>query len=133
VYNLYKTSNNDSYKNIENFVSNLKGLNNKKKKKNNFSNTNSDDNDNSNSDSKLDFKKSLRKLKSKKSGTTFDDLFKATENMDPDKLSFENMKNELIKYNNSFRKEKFKNNSKSTAESFEKFQLYKEKFFEIFK
>ena len=130
VYNLYKTSNDDNYKNIENF-SILKGLNNKKKKNNN-SNTNSDDNDNDNND-KLDFKNSLRKLKSKKTGTTFDDLFKATEDMDPEKISFENMKNDLFKYNNSFKKEKFKNNSKNTAESFEKFNLYKEKFFEIFK
>ena len=43
------------------------------------------------------------------------------------------MKEEFYKYNNSFKKEKYKNNSKSTAYSFEKFAFYKEKFFEIFK
>ena len=43
------------------------------------------------------------------------------------------MKNELNKYYQSFNKEKFKNNSKDTRESFEKFALYKEKFFELFK
>ena len=43
------------------------------------------------------------------------------------------MKKELIKYYRSFNKEKFKNNSKSTSESFEKYSLYKEKFFELFK
>jgi len=43
------------------------------------------------------------------------------------------MKEELNNYYNSFNKEKFNNNSKNTAESFEKFSLYKEKFFEIFK
>jgi hypothetical protein len=43
------------------------------------------------------------------------------------------MKKELSIYNKSFTKEKFKNNSNNTSESFEKFALYKEKFFELFK
>lgn len=132
VYNYYKTD--DDNLAIENFESILKGLNSnknnndiKKKKKNN--NNNSDDD----SYTSLSIKKSLKSLKSKKTGTTFDDLFKATENMDPDKLTIESMQKELSKYYDTFKKEKFKNNSKSTAESFEKFKFYKEQFFNIFK
>jgi hypothetical protein len=141
VYNLYANNNDNFYTeplDIENFESVLKGLNknnNKKKKKTN-SNNNDNDYDNSNDNlsyNSLELKKSLKKLKSKKTGTTFDDLFKATENMNPDKLSLTNIKEELFNYNNSFKKEKFKNISQNTAESFEKFGLYKEKFFEIFK
>ena len=43
------------------------------------------------------------------------------------------MYNKLADYKESFNKEKFKNNSKNTAESFEKFAFYKEQFFNIFK
>ena len=132
IYNLYKTSNTNY--SIENFESILKGLNNnnsnKKKKKNN---NNSDNNDNKDKKNIFNFKKSFNKLKSEKTGTTFDDLFKATENMDTSKLSFSNMTEELSKYYDSFDKTKFKNNSKSSAESFDKFKLYKEQFFNIFK
>ena len=128
IYNLYKSCNTISnYENIENF-SILEDLNNnsdkkKKKKKNN----------NDNDDNILDFKKSIKSLKSKKTGTTFDDLFKAAEDMKPEKLSMTHMLKELSKYNDSFKKEKFNNNSKNTAESLEKFKFYKEQFFNIFK
>ena len=71
-------------------------------------------------------------IKSNKT-TTFDDIIKMTENIDPDKYSIENMYKKLEDYKASFNKEKFKNNSKSTAESFEKFAFYKEQFFNIFK
>ena len=71
-------------------------------------------------------------IKSNKT-TTFDDIIKITENIDPDKYSIENMYNKLADYKESFNKEKFKNNSKNTAESFEKFAFYKEQFFNIFK
>lgn len=71
-------------------------------------------------------------IKSNKT-TTFDDIIKMTENIDPDKYSIENMYNNLTDYKSSFNKEKFKNNSKNTAESFEKFAFYKEQFFNIFK
>ena len=134
VYNYYKKSNDSIY--IENFESILKDLN-KKKKNKKKNNNDSDDNDSNNSNSlnysNSEIKKQLSALKSKKTGTTFDDLFKASENMNPEKISISNMQKELSKYYNSFNKEKFKNNSKSTAESFEKFAFYKEKFFEIFK
>ena len=130
---------NHNIENIENFESILSGLKNKKKKEN-FS-KNSDNSDNldklnnqTKSKNKTDsyIKNSLRKLKSKTSGTTFDDLLNETEFMDPERLSLESMQKDLANYSNSFKKEKFKNNSKSTAESFEKFGFYKEKFFEIF-
>jgi len=155
VYNLYKKCNNinnfiinDERVEIENFEDKKKYLKkNKNKNKNNNNNNNdnnTDNNNNNNNDTDntdntdngktiLDFKKSIRKMKSKKTGTTFDDLFKATEKMDADKLSVENMNNNLSDYYNSFKKERFKNNSKNTAESFEKFAFYKEQFFNIFK
>ena len=143
VYNLHKTSKNsynfvdyddyNEFDNIESFDSILKDLNKKKKKKNNNKKSNNDAK--LNNDDKpeiLGLKKSIKKLKSKKTGTTFDDLFKAAEEIDPDRLSISNMQKNLSDYNDSFKKEKFKNNSKNTAEAFEKFGFYKEKFFEIF-
>ena len=132
VYNLY--INNNENINTENFESVLKGLNNKKNSKNNnSSDSKKDNNDDFEKIKKLKIKKKLSSLKSKTTGTSFDDVFKATENMDPDRLSLLSINADLSKYYNSFKKEKFKNNSKNTAESFEKFGLYKEKFFEIFK
>jgi hypothetical protein len=71
-------------------------------------------------------------IKSNKS-TTFDDIISITETIDPNKYSIDNMYKNLSDYKSSFNKEKFKNNSKSTAESFEKFAFYKEQFFNIFK
>jgi len=144
-YKSYKNSDMFENHNVENFQSILSGLK-KKKKKENFSKNskNSDNLDNLDNLDKLNnqtkskkktdsyIKNSLRKLKSKTSGTTFDDLLNETEFMDPERLSLESMQKDLANYSNSFKKEKFKNNSKSTAESFEKFKFYKEKFFEIF-
>ena len=63
---------------------------------------------------------------------TFDDIIKASENMDPDKISINNIFSNISEYKQSFDKAKFKNNSKTTAEAFEKFGLYKEQFFNIF-
>ena len=68
-----------------------------------------------------------------KKKATFDDLFKATENMDPNRYSRQSIFNNVSEYKESFNKEIFKNNSKTTAEAFEKFSLYKEQFFNIFK
>jgi hypothetical protein len=65
--------------------------------------------------------------------STFDDIIKASENMDPDKISINNIFNKISEYKQSFDKVKFKNNSKTTAEAFEKFGLYKEQFYNIFK
>ena len=43
-----------------------------------------------------------------------------------------NNPNSFLDYKKSFSKEKFKNNSKNTSESIEKFAFYKQKFYEIF-
>jgi len=123
VYNLYKNDINNN--NVEHFGI-LDKLNNKNRKR---TKENYEDNDNK---SILKYPKAIRSLKTK-SGSTFEDILRDSESIDPDKFSYESMKKELIKYYRSFNKEKFKNNSKSTSESFEKYSLYKEKFFELFK
>lgn len=140
IYKLYKndSQNQGQYNDIETFESVLNKLKTKKSKgKNNNNSDNSDNSSNSNnSDSKNKIFNDYFKSKSSKfsnSGTTFDDLLKQTEKMDPDKYTLANMRKTISDYNNSFKKEKFKNNSKNTSESLEKFSLYKEKFFEIFK
>ena len=119
LYKLYindnKNSKNSNYNNIiEHFgiiekMKNISKNKTKNQKKQKFSNTNS------------------------KKKATFDDLFKATEHMDPERYSLNNMFSGLSEYKESFNKAKFKNNSKNTAEAFEKFALYKEQFFNIFK
>ena len=108
VFVLYKLYNNDKF--IEHFgvLEKMKNIS-KKKKKEKFSNTDS------------------------KKKTTFDDLIKTTEKMSLENNSMEDIYKKLQEYKDSFNKDKFKNNSKNTAESLEKFQLYKDKFFEIFK
>lgn len=107
IFVFYKLYNNDKI--IEHFgvLEKMKNIS-KKKKKNKFSD-----------------------IKSKKT-TTFDDLITKTENMSNNN-SIANFSKKLREYKDSFNSAKFKNDSKSTAESFEKFALYKEKFFEIFK
>ena len=65
--------------------------------------------------------------------TKFNKLMKNTENIYKEKDNSISFMDSINKYKQSFKKEKFKNNSKNTAESFEKFALYKDKFFEIFK
>uniref|UniRef100_A0A6C0EYL0 Uncharacterized protein n=1 Tax=viral metagenome TaxID=1070528 RepID=A0A6C0EYL0_9ZZZZ len=138
IYKLYKndSQNQGQYNNIETFESVLNKLNTKKGKgKNNNNSDNSDKSDNSDSKKNKIFNDYFKSKSSKFSntGTTFDDLLKQTEKMDPDKYTLANMRKTISDYNNSFKKEKFKNNSKNTSESLEKFSLYKEKFFEIFK
>ena len=133
AYNLYKNDNDNSkdYDNNNYFehFGILDKIKKKKRNKENFKDT-KEKYDNTNS---LKYHKSIRNLKSKKTGTTFEDILKSSEEIKPQKLTIESMKNELNKYYQSFNKEKFKNNSKDTRESFEKFALYKEKFFELFK
>ena len=137
VYKLYKNdsdndNDNDRYEYVEHF-----GILNKIKKKNRKKNNNNNSNSNKKDgfgDTKISkYHNSVRSLKSEKDGMSFEDVLKAGEAIDPNVLTIEHMKNELLKYSRSFNKEKFKNNSKNTAESFEKFALYKEKFFELFK
>ena len=67
-----------------------------------------------------------------KKKATFDDLYTEAEKLHPEKYTIDSMKQSFLDYKESFNKEKFKNNSNSTAEAFEKFAYYKEKFYEIF-
>lgn len=107
-YKLNNTDTNDFFNTLENF-SNLNKLKNNKK---NYSNN--------------------TKKNKKKTKYTFDDVITMSETLHPEKYTITNIKNELIKYYNSFNKEKFNNNSKDSAEALDKFKLYKQKFFEIF-
>ena len=140
VFNLYKNDNdndndNDNHNYLEHFgiLNKIKKKNNKKNNKNNNNNNNKENYEDTKPSNISKYHNSVRALKSDKSGMTFEDLLKAGESVDTSKLSIESMKNELYKYNKSFSKEKFKNNSKNTTEAFDKFALYKEKFFELFK
>ena len=148
-YNLYKKNN---VENFESVLSKMKNKNsNSKNSKAKYSkekyssdtddDTNDDVNDNANNNTNdenisknitKNLQKSLNSLKSKKTGTTFEDLLNETEQMNPEKYTLANIHKSLSDYSKSFKKEKFNNNSKNTAESFEKFAFYKEKFFEIF-
>jgi hypothetical protein len=131
LYNLYRNDNKNENNNA-NFIEQFGILDKiKKNKKNSNINKNKKENYEDTSDTSK-YHKSIKALKTK-SGTSFEDLLKAGEAIDTSKMSIESMKNELYLYNKSFSKEKFKNNSQNTRESFEKFGLYKEKFFELFK
>lgn len=115
--------NTDNTDNIEHFQSILKKL------KTTSNNSERFDNVNINvSSSKENKRKS--KIKSK---LTFDDLVKETEDIDPSKYTISSLKNGLFSYVNSFKKEKFKNTTGTTTEALEKFDYFKEKFYEIFK
>lgn len=79
-------------------------------------------------------KKSNKKLgKKKKSGVSFDDLVTEAEDMDPDKYTVDNIKNNFFNYLESFQKAKFKNVSGTTNEALEKLTFFKDQFFQIFK
>ena len=76
--------------------------------------------------------KNLRK-KSRKGGVSFDDLVTEAEDMDPERYTVDNIKNNFFTYLESFQKAKFKNVTGTTDEALEKFEFFKDKFFEIFK
>ena len=127
-YTSKKTTNNEFFNIYENFESKLSKL-----KNNNSTKLNSSKNSSKNI-SKNSSKNSKKNSKKNSSNTTytFDDVLTMSEELHPEKYTIDNIKDEVMKYANSFKKEKFKNNSKDTTESLEKFKLYKEKFFEIF-
>jgi hypothetical protein len=110
IYKLYYQKN-DKYNTMEHFGI-LKNLKSKKKSKNNF--------------------KNIPKTKNTKDDISFDELVKSSENFSKEKDKLSNITDSILNYKNSFKHSKFKNNSASTAEAFEKFGLYKEKFLEIF-
>lgn len=100
---------------VENFESSLASLSNNKKKK--------------------EKQKIINRLKfTNISGEkkTLDDLINDVSTIDLDKTNPYNMKDELVEYINSFGKGKIGKKSNNSAESLDKYKLFKEKFFEIF-
>lgn len=117
IYKLFKKQSTQNNENIENFESILNKLNKSKNKYNNKQKKRSQKSNFSNT---------------KNTKTTLDDLVAEAEEIEPEKYSIGNIKQEIIDYANSFRKEKFNNTTGTTQEALEKFKLFKEKFFEIF-
>jgi hypothetical protein len=72
-------------------------------------------------------------IKIKKSKLTFDDIVKEAEEMDPGHYTVDNIKKDFFNYIESFRKAKFENVTGTTNEALDKFSLFKDKFFEIFR
>ncbi len=73
------------------------------------------------------------KKKARSGGVSFDDLITEAEDMDPERYTVDNIKNNFFSYVESFQKAKFKNITGTTDEALEKFGFFKDKFFEIFK
>jgi hypothetical protein len=117
--NNYEVNNN----NVEHFESILSKL-----KTNKHTNTNN----NKNKNNKNNNKNNKNNMKNKKN-ITFDELITKSEKFAKEKDNLESITDALAKYKKIFKSDKFKNNSQSTAESFEKFGFYKEKLFELFK
>ena len=111
LFNTYKNNSSENIENFENILRKLKANSKEIKRTSRFKNTNN------------------VKLKKK---VTFDDLLKETEDMDVEKYSISNIKKNFFDYVNSFKKDKFKNTSGTTTEALEKFDYFKEKFYEIF-
>lgn len=128
-YKLYKKNINDTY--IENF-SLIKKL--KKSSKNNITNILKKNNSNNlNNSNKSKLKNNFKNISNKNKETTFNELMNKSEAFTKEKDKLLSFTDTIEKYKKSFNHKKFKNNSKNTAESFEKFALYKEKFFDLFK
>lgn len=111
LFNTYKNNSSENIENFENILRKLKANSKEIKRTSRFKNTNN------------------VKLKKK---VTFDDLLKETEDMDVEKYSISNIKKNFFDYVKSFKKDKFKNTSGTTTEALEKFDYFKEKFYEIF-
>ena len=126
TYNLYSNditnyevnnNNHNNHNTIEHFESILSKLNRNKNNKNNNKNKSKSKNNKTN----------------KNKSITFDELISNSEKFAKEKDNLESITDALEKYKKIFKSNKFKNNSQSTAESFEKFGFYKEKLFELFK
>ena len=116
---------------IEAFENKLEKLKNSNKNKNKSGKRNNKLNKKKNSNSNKDGGGDSSDGEGRKKAT-FNDLMKETESMNIEKYSYDNIKQDVLDYYKSFNKEKFKNDSKDTAEALDKFSLYKKKFFEIF-
>ena len=127
TYKLYNDDSNDDSNNDSNhdntinnnYIENFESVLSKLKKKNN-----------NNNDTK---KKNKNKNNNTKKSVTFDEMVSKSEKFAKEKDDLESITDALSKYKKVFNAKKFKNDSKSTAESFEKFHFYKEKLFELFK
>ena len=106
--------------NIEHFESILSKL--KTTKNNNKNNNKNSKNNNKNNSTKKN-----------KKGISFNELINNSEKLTQEKANVESITDALEKYKKIFKSPKFKNNSKTTAESFEKFALYKKHFLDLFK
>ena len=115
IDNLNNLDNLNNPDNIERFESVLQTLKDNKKSENNTTIFKTSNN-------KSNFKKKVR----------FDDIINDAESIDVGKYTIDNIKKSFFTYINSFGKDKFKNVSGTTTESFEKFGYFKDKFFEIF-
>lgn len=75
------------------------------------------------------------KAKKRKNKYTIEDVINRSEKLQNgiSQISADYLKQQAVDYYKSFKKEKFSAKSDSTADSFEKLNLYKEKFFDIFK
>jgi len=88
---------------------------------------------NSNARNKNSNSNNTSKRKKNSSKVSFDDLITEAEDMNPNRYTVDNIKNDFFTYLESFQKAKFKNVSGTTDEALEKFGFFKDKFFEIFK
>jgi len=116
LYNTIRKNGLEEFENIENFESILKKLKTNNKQNNNNSGSFKKKNTNTNTNT------NNVKLKKK---VTFEDLLKETEDMNVEKYSISNMKQNFFGYINSFKKDKFKNITGTTNESLEKFDYFK--------
>ena len=124
TYKLYSNDmTNTNSNSIENFESILTKLKTNNKKNNNNNNTNNNNNNNKTKNNKTNKNKSI----------TFDEIISKSEKFSKEKDNLESITDALAKYKKIFKSNKFKNNSQSTAESFEKFGFYKDKLFDLFK
>jgi hypothetical protein len=127
TYKLYSNdthNHNHNHNNtIENFESILSKL---KTNKKNSNNTKNKSNNKSNNKTKNNNNKNKKEI-------TFDEIITNSEKFSKEKDNLESITDALAKYKKIFKSNKFKNNSQSTAESFEKFGFYKDKLFDLFK
>lgn len=150
TYKIFKQIRDNDTDDIENFESSInkfirKKNNNKKSNKSNNSNNSknhkiskvsktSNTNNSSNTDKTSNINKSKSNFAnlSSDSGITFDELIGKTEKMNLKKYSITNVKDDILDYLDSFKKEKFRNETGSSNEYLDQLGYFKDKFFEIF-
>ena len=114
---LYKMQ--DNLNHIEHFESKLKRFKTHNKKKNKFGNI-----------AKKKNKEQFKDTKNKK--ISVNNLLSRAKNLTVSETSFEHIKNELSKYNKSFKNEQFNDTGNATQDLVNKYTFFKNKLFEIF-